>query len=297
MLWGAVQWMTRRSRCQGLVAGVAYILWFAVGAGLRPASAVAFIGITLLFIIVTARIRAEVGLPTVEFYTVGADRILRNAAGDAFWGRRELAAMSLLFWTVRTHRQFPMSSQVDAMRIADRANVPQRSMTFVILLASIAAIVTAFWSYLHVMYQVGYESAKYSQIILNAFGAAPWDTMDAAVTAPSPAHPGRVGGYAVGMALTFLLNFMRVRFPGWPLHPVGVLTTTSWGVMRLWVPIMLAWAVKSSLLRYGGLKAYQRAVPFFVGLICGEFVVGMVVALLNVCGVVMVPPEAGLGGL
>jgi len=281
----------------GLIAGLAYILWFVVGAGLRPLTAAAFIGITFLFVIVTARIRAEVGLPTVELYTQGADRMLRNGFGDAFWTRREMAGMSLLFWMVRTHRQFPMSSQVDGMRIAGRGGISQRTMTAAMLIAGGVAIVTAFWAYLHVMYQIGYESARYSQIILSSFGAAPWDSMSGAINSPVPPNHGRVGGYAVGMGLTLILSILRVRFPGWPLHPVGLVSTTSWGVMRLWVPILLAWCVKSSLLRYGGLRAYQKAIPFFIGLICGEFAVGMAISLLNLYNIVPIPPEGGLGGL
>lgn len=281
----------------GMVAGFAYILWFVTTAGLRPLTATAFVGITFLFVLVTARIRAEVGLPTVELYTQGADRMLRNAMGDAFWTRRELAGMSLLFWLVRTHRQFPMSSQMDGMRMATRTGTNQRTMTAALLIAGAVAIVSAFWAYLHVMYQVGYESARFSQTILNAFGAAPWDAMSAAISAPAPPSSGRVGGYGAGMALTLALSVLRVRYPGWPLHPVGIVATASWGVMRIWVPLLIAWSVKSSLLRYGGLGAYRKAAPFFIGLICGEFVVGMTASLLNLYGVVLIPPEGGLGGL
>jgi len=37
---------------------------------------------------------------------------------------------------------------------------------------------------------------------------------------------------------------------------------------------VVAWLVKTLLLRYGGAQTYHRAVPFFVGLILGDFIVG-----------------------
>jgi len=38
--------------------------------------------------------------------------------------------------------------------------------------------------------------------------------------------------------------------------------------------MFLAWAVKAALLRYGGISAYRKALPFFLGLILGDFVTG-----------------------
>jgi hypothetical protein len=42
----------------------------------------------------------------------------------------------------------------------------------------------------------------------------------------------------------------------------------------LWLPLFFSWLIKATLLRYGGLKMHQQAVPFFLGLILGEFIVG-----------------------
>jgi hypothetical protein len=39
-----------------------------------------------------------------------------------------------------------------------------------------------------------------------------------------------------------------------------------------WFSIFLSWAIKSALLRYGGLRLYRRNIPLFLGLILGEFI-------------------------
>jgi hypothetical protein len=279
----------------GFIFGCVFLIYFAIHAGMRPFTAYLYFGIFLMLVLVVARLRAEVGLPTIEFYQVGADKILRSITGDRVWTGPESAVMSLFFWLSRTHRQFPMSSQLDAMRIGRRSGVTLRSLTWAVLLASGITVITAFWAMLHVVYHVGFATAKFSSVVTWAFGLDPWTKMHGCMTAPSPADPGRVGGYVFGMLFTFLLSAMRARFPWWPFHPAGYLTSGSFGLSRLIVPIFIAWAAKASILRFGGLSSYRKALPFFLGLICGEFVIGMLGTLIGFW--VQIPQSAGLGGL
>ena len=74
--------------------------------------------------------------------------------------------------------------------------------------------------------------------------------------------------------LSFFLMAMRTRLLWWPLHPAGYALSASWTMNMLWFPLFLSWAAKAVLLRYGGLKAHRQAVPFFLGLILGEFIMG-----------------------
>jgi hypothetical protein len=39
----------------------------------------------------------------------------------------------------------------------------------------------------------------------------------------------------------------------------------------MWFPLLVAWFVKASLLRIGGLTFYRRGMPFFLGLAMGHF--------------------------
>jgi len=79
----------------------------------------------------------------------------------------------------------------------------------------------------------------------------------------------------VGVGMTLFFRTMRSRFLWWPLHPVGyALGTSEWTVGWLWFSVLIGWFIKSNLLRFGGLKSYRRAVPFFAGLILGDYLVG-----------------------
>ena len=48
-----------------------------------------------------------------------------------------------------------------------------------------------------------------------------------------------------------------------------------------WMPLLIAWLAKT-LLRCGGIRAYTQALPFFYGLIRGQFLPG---SLLNLWGI------------
>jgi hypothetical protein len=50
----------------------------------------------------------------------------------------------------------------------------------------------------------------------------------------------------------------------------------------LWLPIFIAWAAKLVMLRYGGYKVFQGAIPLALGLVLGEFIVGSLWTLIGI---------------
>jgi hypothetical protein len=190
-----------------------------------------------------------------------------------------------------------MQNQVDSLRLGRRTGLSLRGLTGVILLASAVGTVAAFWALLHVTYQVGYESAKFRGPAVWAFGNDPWQKLDNWLQSPQPRDPGAIGAYLFGMAMVAFLAIMRSRFVGWPFHPAGYLVAGSFGLMRLWLPVFLTWGIKSLVLRYGGLRGYRIALPFFIGLVLGEFAAGFVRTVLDSAFGLYLPPESGIGGL
>jgi len=281
----------------GFLVGLALLIGFSIAAGMRPLSAICFFFLFFGTVLTLARIRAELGLPTIELYQVGADDILQNITGGAAWSAKDLTVMSMDFWLVRTHRQLPMPLQGDCMRICQQSGLSLRDLSPVVLLASAVAIVAGFWAYLHVMYQVGYESAKFTGPAGWAFGNDPWRKLDSWLANPRLPDWGASGAYLFGIAFTLFLATMRTRFAWWPLHPAGYLVSGSFGLFRLWVPIFLTWLIKSLLLRYGGMSAYQKARPFFFGLIFGEFAAAFLRTVIDLAFSLYLPAESGVGGL
>jgi len=79
---------------------------------------------------------------------------------------------------------------------------------------------------------------------------------------------------------------LRIRFTGWPLHPIGYAMGPSWPMIQLWFSIMVGWLMKWLILRWGGMRMFRQARPFFLGLVLGEFVVaGVWIVVDSITGV------------
>ena len=77
-----------------------------------------------------------------------------------------------------------------------------------------------------------------------------------------------------GFTFVLFLYIMRTRFLWWPLHASGyVLSGARWGGMiYFWFPVMVSWFIKSVILKYGGRGTHRKAIPFFLGLILGDYI-------------------------
>ena len=95
-------------------------------------------------------------------------------------------------------------------------------------------------------------------------------------------HGSIVWDETVGMLMTFLLMFLRTRFLWWPLHPVGYALSMNFGIDYIWSCLIFSSIIKRIILSYGGVGTYRRAIPFFLGVILGEYVIGGFWSLIGV---------------
>jgi hypothetical protein len=51
----------------------------------------------------------------------------------------------------------------------------------------------------------------------------------------------------------------------------------------LWCPFLIAWFSKVMIIRYGGMKMYRQALPFFLGMVLGDYVISSLWAILAWC--------------
>ncbi|HOX37445.1 MAG TPA: hypothetical protein PL033_05585 [Candidatus Brocadiia bacterium] len=78
-----------------------------------------------------------------------------------------------------------------------------------------------------------------------------------------------IGNIIAGLSVAFLA-FMRLHFPWWPLHPVGLLVAASWPGLRMWASVMAGWFFKWACVRYGGTRMTRVARMIGLGVIVGE---------------------------
>jgi hypothetical protein len=154
----------------------------------------------------------------------------------------------------------------------------QGAALFVCLVLALAVgYVVSGWSMLAVEYSYAATLDRNPESPINPYGAkGSVDNVlnDAKMFAPpgtGPREPhSRWGNFGFGFVFTSFLSVMRLRFAGWPLHPVGYLLCFSYPMDAIWFSIFLGWLAKTLLVRFGGSDLYRRARPAFIGLIIGE---------------------------
>ena len=179
--------------------------------------------------------------------------------------------LGYLSWT-SDMRDNPMPQVAQQVKIAQLATFSPRSYLAPLLIAAAAGILLAFWAHLDLYYDYGASSAKVRPALVGASKSA---SNYAATLLSTPTRQDVIGLVAAGFGtlIAVALSVMRQIFPWWPLHPLGYALATTQSMEYMWFPFFLAWFAKRIILRYGGIRAYRIGLPFFLGLILGDYIV------------------------
>ncbi|HSV15599.1 MAG TPA: DUF6784 domain-containing protein [Tepidisphaeraceae bacterium] len=74
----------------------------------------------------------------------------------------------------------------------------------------------------------------------------------------------------LGFVATVLLQVASLRWAAWPLLPVGYVASYGAFVENAWFSIFVGWLAQVLIVRFGGASLFQKAKPFFIGIIFGE---------------------------
>ena len=266
--------LSARAAVLGFLAGflaLCAFVWADGGSWWLPP---AFLGIYVLLMVALTRIRAETAVLSTELVWVNPQSILPLLTGTSNLSRLDLAHMSMLTWFNTDYRAAAMPHEMEGMVGLKRARGALRPFVWVILLAALVAIVSALVWDLQMYYVNGASTGKVNLWRVTSKGEEPWRDLEKWLHNPKPPDALGMGGMAVGFGVTFLLSALRQKFFGFPLHPAAYVLNTSFANDFFWCDMFCAWLIKTLVLRYGGASLYRRALPFFLGLILGDFVVG-----------------------
>jgi hypothetical protein len=280
-------WRTATSRQSADDGGISYRLTLAVflicvvtmavfllEAGMSPALGIVYVALYVLFCGAAARIRAEVGPPSHEIGWVGTSYMLVGALGTTALGPKNLALFSLLHFQNRMHRGLLMPQQAESLKAASVSGLRMRVMAGAMAIAGVVGVLSAFWALLHLGYGRTYAAAFHPGAPGSAFAAEHYRQLSSWLSTPVKPNQAGVNAMILGATLTLLLSYLSVGVYGFPFHPAGYALGTAFGLDYIWMPILISWVLKVLILRYRGLKGYRAAIPFFVGLVLGEFTVG-----------------------
>lgn len=266
-----------RSALIGVGVGVSALIAFANMMGMTWWVGVIFFLIYFALALAITRMRAELGTPVHDLHFTGPEMIMTRVAGSRAFNADNLTVFGIFYWFNRAYRGHPMPHQLEGFKLAEQTRTSYRQWWFAMLILGSVAVFVAFWTILHLMYDYGAEGKSHG-----SFGAESFTTLANWLNSPERGKFGEFMAIWIGAGIALLLQWLRVRLPWWPLHPLAFAVTSSWEINLVWGPLFLAWVCKSLILRYGGRGGFHRSLPFFVGLMLGQFVVG---SLWNIYGI------------
>ena len=260
--------MSYRSALLGTFIGFALLVAFSVKAGMTLWVAVFFFVLYFAISVSVTRLRAELGAPVHDLWSVGStgpDTFIAATFGTRKFDPRTLSVLTLYYGFNRDYRGHAMPHQLESLKVADALNLNWKRFGFAVIIAAFFGSISSFWVFLHSYHKIGFQGG---------FGWESFSRLQRWFFYPSAPDVSSPGFLSLGVTFTILLMAIRLRFIWFPFHPLGYALAPSWSMNLIWFPLLVSWGVKLFVLRYGGLKLLRQFIPFFLGLILGEFIIG-----------------------
>ncbi len=191
--------------------------------------------------------------------------------------------MSLAFTCVWASNimTFVMTSCANGLKVVEEAVHKDRRLIFWSMLV---AILVSFGSAVWMMLDLAYSYGGLNTSSLFRYQSQ-WPYQDASTRMLSQLQGPRweYWGYtAFGGVVMAMLMIVQQRYTWWPFHPISF--PISMAVNKMFFTVLLAWLIKSAVLRYGGARLFMQLRPFFLGLILGELVPRGLLACIEYTG-------------
>ena len=265
-----------------MVTGLAGMVGWFMLAGVQWWAALIAVVIFLAVILVETRIIAEAGLVFVDANVRPYD-IVTGLVPAGWVSGLSLNALALHNGVMGADtREVLMPYAMNGTRAASQTGMRLGRVLGVFALAAFLALGTGALSRI----ATGY---KYGAVNMDAWGSinAPRWFIGSVVTyqkTPPPFDFVRVGErkivpvnlahVVVGGGVAVFMLAMRSRFLWWPLHPFGMVMWGNYAMNQLWFSLFVGWVAKVSIMTFGGALVYRRCLPFALGLVLGESVIG-----------------------
>lgn len=255
---------------KGLIIAFLLIIAWCCLAGMSPWVALLQFGVFIMVIaFVMARSTAEGGMLMTETTFRPVDLYAMITPAQSL-GAGNLTLLALFDTTfLRDQRGLIFTGMMDGLKMTDSANVKRRSYLVVFVAALLMSFLVA--GYLHMWFPYHKGGITLYDCVYSGHNLGPLTDYEAQMRQQVKMTWQAPTFFAVGVVVASFLAYMRAMFFWWPLHPLGYALSVSWTVSVFWFSAMIAWAIKSMILRYGGMQLYAKARPWFLGMVLGEF--------------------------
>ena len=261
--------LSYRTAVCGAGVGLLYALGWLCASGMDLHVALIFmLGVLIGYIGIT-RLVIQAGAYYLTTPVVG--QAFATAVLGTTIGSSNLVALSLSYSWFGDVQSVFMPSAAHAAKLNEIGRAP-RSMSWAIGLAVVVGFITTIYFILYLGYEYG--AGNFRSWYFSAGGGAggvAFGGVTRQISNPWPTDWDKLLFFGIGLLIYSVLAFCQYRFYWWPLHPAGLAVAPMWMIRHIALSVFVAWAIKSVILRYGGIGLYRQARPFFIGLIAGFF--------------------------
>ncbi len=245
----------------GLIVCWGGVVWFGTIGKLPVTYMIVYFGAFLVFSVVLTRIRAQLGPPTHEFAFFSTGTLLNRFLGSKWITDQQATFSSEAFLPMtRIYRNHPMPYQLEMMKMGQIERLGQKRIFWGIVAATVLAYFLGHFFYQVQAYRTGnigwWDAGGYLNNVL-ADRKGP-DVLGITMT-------------IFGFAMVMVLDAIRFKFPGFPLHPAGYVLAMNFGVDYYWFGLLIALIVKNFVQRYYGLRGYDKLRSVALGILLGEY--------------------------
>lgn len=233
-----------------------------VGVGMPFLYVVMYIVLFLMFSTAMTRLRAQIGAPTNEMAFMGPNQLIVDFHGTEGMGDSLISrTVTTFFFMNRIHRTDPMPTQLEAMYMGEKSRISARGVFFALLLATIVGSILGELVRTYLDYTIipGDTAMQTTNVVRTLANSAHGPNLSAILAV------------VAGFAFVLFLDMLRFQIPGFPLHPAGFALAMNFGVDYYWFGLLIALIAKSSIVRYSGLKGYNKLRLAALGIMLGEF--------------------------
>ncbi len=278
---------TSRVFLAGFLLGVGGVLAWCVATGLPLWFSTLFFGFYFAVALVLSRLMAEGGVTWI-LAPILPDKLILSLTGTGALSPVALTRLTLHVQHLRDTRQMLAPALFQTGKIRDTTGFPQGRFYLLLLAAVTLALVVGTPAALTQFYRHGALALSPNSdglmMTANVVPTTAVGQLSSRLLTPIRPTSGSAFGLLVGMGVTLALSIVRVRFPGWPLHPLGYALTGTLQVgyaNKMLFSIFLGWAFKTLTLRFGGSRGFRLMRGVALGLILGDLLMGGLLKLLD----------------
>ena len=258
--------LSYRTAVFGLLIGTFFITVWLNQSGMAPLVIALYVLGTFVIYVGVARVVAQTGILFVQA-PISAQVFTMYSMGAQSLSTPTMTSLALSYAFTNYIRGLFMPAFIHIAKLSEWVKTDQRKLLGAVFLGLFVGCM-AFILY---VIPLGYERGafNFNDIPIKSGTNRIYPVILSKIVNPFGPDWQRLGFFGGGAALMGLLTFLQYRFTSWPLHPIG-LTVCSTNVARSnQVSIFIVWAFKLLVLRFGGVSAYRRFQPFFIGLLTG----------------------------